>query len=435
MVKDVAYYGLGRGINVGTAFLLLPLLTDTLTLREFGLYNLAQIGVRLFVPFASLNGAAAILREGADDLARGIWLLRFYNLLVLSVTGCAWLVLTFAATHLEGWVLYVVLIGGTEALANQILALFRCAEKSGHYLAYVAAKSMGLFAVVVWAHEYGAGLGFILEAQWVVFFVVFLAAAGIVEIRWRVSNVGKAMAPTDGVRPVLMFSVLLIPHSVAQWIMSGSDRYIIKILEGDAAVGAYSIAYTLGMVLMLLNSGLALALPQDMIKDYAKWCSRSSVLRLMFAYAALATLLAILVLAVLQLDKDSLGYLHYYDSELPTMVAVVAVALAMLGFYYFFGNYTFYFRRTGQIAMLTSGGAVLNVLLTILFVRWLGIIGAAWATLISYAVYALGAMILAIRLEPALRQTVKPVLMLMLGTSVVILTAGFLQSMWWHRAG
>src|SRR5690606_28713546 len=62
---------------------------------------------------------------------------------------------------------------------------------------------------------------------------------------------------------------------------------------------------------------------------------------------------------------------------------------------------TFYLRkRTGHVAWLVGGAAVLNLGLNALLVPGHGDLGAAWATLISFAALAGGAWIAAERLWP-----------------------------------
>ena len=64
MVKSTLFYGITTGINKGAPLLLMPFLISVLSISEFGIYSLAQTLISLLTPVISLNGGAAILREG-----------------------------------------------------------------------------------------------------------------------------------------------------------------------------------------------------------------------------------------------------------------------------------------------------------------------------------------------------------------------------------
>ncbi len=64
----------------------------------------------------------------------------------------------------------------------------------------------------------------------------------------------------------IWFGILLIPHSLSQWVMSSSDRYIIKVIFYYGC--RYSLVDAYASLFMLFISVLAITLPEYCIRKY-----------------------------------------------------------------------------------------------------------------------------------------------------------------------
>ena len=138
------------------------------------------------------------------------------------------------------------------------------------------------------------------------------------------------------------------------------------------------------MVLMLINSGISLALPQGLIKHYDKWKDGVLLLKYFKIYTIISLVLLIFIDLFIWLDEAYFNILKYHTVQMNWLVGIVFAGLYTLGAYYFYSVILFYHKLTKVIATQTMKVAVVNILLTIGLVYLMGTIGAAIATLIAY---------------------------------------------------
>ncbi len=70
--------------------------------------------------------------------------------------------------------------------------------------------------------------------------------------------------------------------------------------------------------------------------------------------------------------------------------SIKIIPVLVLGFFFSFlytfpVNFEFYYKKTKNIAIGTTSACIVNIVLNYLFINWFGMMGAAFATLVSYA--------------------------------------------------
>lgn len=74
---------------------------------------------------------------------------------------------------------------------------------------------------------------------------------------------------------MLLFSIGLLPHTLSQWVSSSSDRFFVKLYTNDIELGYYSFSYSLAAIFMIVNSSLALGIPQLCVKNFIYFNSKN----------------------------------------------------------------------------------------------------------------------------------------------------------------
>jgi hypothetical protein len=178
-----------------------------------------------------------------------------------------------------------------------------------------------------------------------------------------------------------------------------SDRWFVQRLHGEAAVGVYGIGYKLGTVgnTVLLEAFGLIWFPFVFALAHAD--EARLVLRKVATYATLGFAFVTLFLALFAREVSDLLAAPEF--------AAAAEVLPLVAFGYLFWavfqlvHTTFYLRhRTGHVAWLVGGAAVLNLTLNALLVPAHGGLGAAWATVGTFAALAIAAWIAAEHLWP-----------------------------------
>ncbi|VAW45699.1 hypothetical protein MNBD_GAMMA03-832 [hydrothermal vent metagenome] len=377
MKKHIALYALSTAINKGSVLLFFPFLALVFSLEDFGRWSLAIIVSNLLIPVVSLNASAGILREGSTHQDTGFRLLHLFAWSTVAI-GCFFYVVAYMFS-MDEWIVYAIAISSAEAVLLLALTFIRVQEKPVFYFLINVIKMLALFALVLYVKESGLSLPTFLRYH---FYIVLLIAIVVLLLQYR----HYVYVDVD-FKPIFIFCLVLIPHGVSQWVMSSSDRLIIDYIFGFDSVGIYSLAYNIALILMLLNSGLAMALPTYVIKNYQNWKDRGLDNKFIGYYTYISIVLLVVVVFLYTLDAKYFNVLGYYGSEMLPLIVIIYFSIYILGLYYFFANYLFYHRKAGTISKITLYAAMLNVVLTALFVMWFGVIGAALGTVIAYVYY------------------------------------------------
>jgi O-antigen/teichoic acid export membrane protein len=192
----------------------------------------------------------------------------------------------------------------------------------------------------------------------------------------------------ESVREITIFSLPLMPHTLASVVIASSDRFFLETLRGSAEVGVYSVGYSFGMVVMLFTDAFA--------KAWSPWLLRSMkdadagekrrVVRVTYRYLAVllagTALYAWLAVRVLPLmvGPDFVAGRVY--------IPWVCAGYAAFGVYQIFFPYLVLMERTHFLAFSSGLAALVNLAANYVLIGEYGAIGGAWATLLSYCISA-----------------------------------------------
>ncbi len=387
MVVEAVSYSLATGINRGLVLLALPFLGKRLTIEEFGLWSLTQIIVSLGAPVVSLNGAAGILREGIGNPPLGFSVFRYFNKVTALISMLAIIIVSLVKVD---WLFYAILLVVIEGFASMISIWYRSRDQHQLYFSVVFSKLSALvFAILI--------VGEPADLTGILFYQTFFGALFLLPFFIHVYFFEKIQRINFDRKAVLIFCAALIPHGLSQWIMSSSDRIIIKSFLGDSELGQYSVTYTLALCLMLLNSGLGMSVGVDVVKNYKLWTTTNRRSRGIVLYSVAFTLVSIALVAFVVQFKPHLTFLNGLRMESLTLLPWILNGMYFMGIYLFYINYLNYLRESVLLSSITIGAAIVNVLITLSLIQSWGIHGAAVSAFISYLALMAASMIFSIK--------------------------------------
>jgi O-antigen/teichoic acid export membrane protein len=207
-----------------------------------------------------------------------------------------------------------------------------------------------------------------------------------------ISELGVVFPTFAHARSYLSLGLPTVPSNLSYWIVNSSDRYIISIFLGAAAVGYYSPGYTVGYSIVLAVTPVSLILLPtlsayfdnhriDQVKTTLSYCLKY-FLALAIPAAFIISLLSKQILTILSTPEIAAqGYV-----VTPYMTA----SALLFGVYALIGNVLVLEKRTRVLATIWLFAAALNLVLTLFLIPRIGFVGAAIATLFSFAfVFAL----------------------------------------------
>jgi O-antigen/teichoic acid export membrane protein len=272
-------------------------------------------------------------------------------------------------------------------LFESLKQFFRARNKSAFYSFFEAANKVGAFlagiAVIYFLKTgikglfYGAICIYILILPWVFYF----SKQGATLKDFNNSKISK-----DFFSEIAHYGVPLMLSSIAAWVLSLSDRFIINYYFTAREVGIYSAGYkiaeyTVSVIIMLaVFAGTPLLISTWEKEGYEK--SRDLNIKITRFFLLTTVPLSVFLsissknIVMMLTSKD---YLESYR-----IIPVIVAGVFLLGLQQRFYAGFYFYKKTKFITFSLALAAALNVILNIIFVPRFGYASAAVTTLFSY---------------------------------------------------
>jgi O-antigen/teichoic acid export membrane protein len=232
--------------------------------------------------------------------------------------------------------------------------------------------------------------------------VVVVGLVGV--LAWRTLHVDP---PARGearefVGPALRLSVPLLPVALAQWALFSIDSLLIYEILDKSATGAYSAAYSISAVGLLIPLGLQVVWPASSQRLLAR--SRQELRRMTTLFAGIVVGAGLfLVLASVACEPLLRKILHNPAyADVPQCVPWIITGFVALGLAKLFEGIVYAMGNNRYIVASYAVGVAANVGLNALWIPKYGIVGAAYANAAGYALLAaclLGSLGIVMRLD------------------------------------
>ena len=181
-------------------------------------------------------------------------------------------------------------------------------------------------------------------------------------------------------KTVLIFALPLIPHYLAQHVMSSSDKILLKEMVGEADAGIFGVVANVGSIAVLFWTAINASLVPitfDSINrnDYTKLKKMISLILTGYGFICLSVILIAPEVLIFLAPEEYRGGMY----AIPPLVGVSFLN----ALYNVYANVEFYYKKSTQIARATVIATVANLVLNLLLIPIGSYIGSAYATLIS----------------------------------------------------
>jgi O-antigen/teichoic acid export membrane protein len=392
-VKDSAVYGISGVLSRGlVGLLLLPVYTRFLTPEQYGTVDLLQVARSLAVLIVALEISQGLVRLLPDAKSEGDRTLITSTAFWFSVTMyAAFVAVAFVlARPLSLW-----LLGTVESVGAFRVALFFI-------------MSEGLFAL------FQLQLRFELRPTlYAIASVASLLIAAITTILLLVNTPLRASAVLLGLCcgnivgalisyaatrkrfafvfswelcvAMLAFSAPLVLSGIAGFIAAFIDRIAIRQIMGVPEVGIFAVGVRIASVTSFVLIGIQMALTPLIYSHYTEMGTPLALARI---FRLVLALLLPLVVTLGVFAPEVISRLAT-EAFMPAAVVVPIVACsAVLTQFWIFAPGLGLSKRTGTIAMLNIAAGAVNLALNYLLIPFLGLAGAAYATLVGSALTA-----------------------------------------------
>lgn len=394
LVKDSSIYLVSNILNAAIPFLLLPFLTRYLDPAEYGKIAMFQLLIGALGAFVGLNVAGAAARKYFDfssgENHLDVFIGACFQILAVSACFIAVLFCLFG-NYLTGgldinldWLFSALLVSFCAVIIQVRLAQWQISARPlfyGSFLILNSIVNLGLSVLLVAGMAKGASGR--VDAQ--VLANVICAALAVASL--RKDRLLKIMSwNREYFKEALQFGVPLIPHVAGGFLLMSADRFVIKSELGLASAGLYTVAFQVSMGLNLVFDSVN--------KAYVPWLfqrlsenseeTKKRIVRFTYLWFAGIALLASVSFFAGPLFVTAVAGEKYREAA--NVASYLFVAQSLAGMYLMVTNYIFYSKRTGALSMTTMFSGVLNIVLMVGFVKYVGLKGAGLAFIISMSV-------------------------------------------------
>lgn len=389
-VKASLWFVICSILQKGISVLTTPIFTRLLTPSEYGNYNVFNSWLGILTPIISLNLCAGVYSQALvkfdEDRPRLSSSLQGLTIILLSFwTIVYFLNRNFWNSLLSLSTLQVLFMLGL-IWTSSVFGFWSCSQRVAYKY-----KVLIIVTLIVAILKPLFGILFVIKADDKVMARIF--AIFIVELMcyfwmfiyqtWK----GKVLFSFKYWSYAIKFNLPLVPHYLSQTILNDADRIMIKNMVGESFAGIYSLAYSLAILMLLINTAFMNVL-SPWIYTKIKEKQLNNVGKIGYAcllIIALANLLLIIFAPELvMLFAPS----EYYDAI--WIIPPVAMSSFFVFLYDLFAKFEFYFEKTKFIMAASVFGAILNVILNYLFINIFGYMAAGYTTLICMIVYSIG---------------------------------------------
>lgn len=223
--------------------------------------------------------------------------------------------------------------------------------------------------------------GYVIVAEWIIISLSYIIA-------YRISGLSIWLWKFKiyWVKRLLSKSWLLIIGSVAAALYMKIDQVMIKEILGEEPLGIYSVAVKLTGIWLFVTAAITQSVFPSLVN--IRKSNRDLFLkRLQQLYDLLIKIAIVVSLIYTLLARFFVPLLfgnEYSDSSDVLVLYIWSIVFVFLSN----GSWGYYLNENlekfSSIRLVV--GAIINITLNIFFIKWYGLVGAAYATLISYAI-------------------------------------------------
>ena len=374
---------------------LIPIYTRYLTPADYGILSIVSvIGTILFIVL-SMGCDTAVMRFYYDYREHKEELKSYLGTIAIFLLGINLIIILLI--NYTGAGLFEVLIKDKSITFNPYMKL----KIYSTYLGLASIIPLMLFRVKEKPLNYisATTFQFIISVSFIIYFVVFLKQGALGAIKgglyasvilfflylFLISKEIKFKIDFSKLYYTLLLALPLVPHNLAGWILSLSDKLILQRYSSLSEVGLYSLGYSLGMVMNFIVMSINFAWAPfffDMAKtnkDAKQIFARITTLWMIFiSFICISGILFSREIVILITTEK------FYGSAL--VIPIILVSYFLNGMYFMVVNAIFYLKKTKVLPIFTFISAIVNIGLNFWWIPKFGMMGAAYATLVSFIV-------------------------------------------------
>ena len=389
LVKNTIIIFIGTICTKLISFLLLPLYTYTLSASEYGIVDLLTTLISLISPIISLQISQGVFRNLIDyrnnvDKQKKVISTSVNFLIVNSIIYFfIFLIISPLIKNDYKWFLAITVIA--SVFSDLLLQISRGLGDNNSYS--IAGVVTAIFTIIcnvlflVFLHMKVTGmlLGTLIGYIVGIIFIFF-------KLKLYKYVIIKKFDKTE-LKKLMKYSLPLVPNALSWWIFNTSDRLIVSIILGLSFTGILSVSYKFSSIIILFYNIFDKSWCESVIlhikdKDVETFFNKTfyAILKIFVSFSF--CLLTLMPLLFKILVNSSFG--ESYDLIPIIIVAsIFQVVVGLVSVVYAAND------DTKSLANTAIYSSIVNLVIHLLLIKYIGIYAAVVSTLCSYLFFAL----------------------------------------------
>ncbi len=378
-------YSLGIFGSKVVLFALVPIYSFFLNKDELGEYDLVLISITLLTPLITIQLADAVYRHMLTEEERDAKKIIVSSGLKVVLMGYgAFLVLALGINFFFEYesILEFLLLQLSSCLFIFFQQLTRGLGKNKLY-AYMGLLS-AVFVIAfsaIYLIYFESGIKGILLA---LFFAQSLAVILVVLFGRIYQYIGLGTYSKVMAKELISYSWPLLPNAISWWLIDLGNRFIILFFLSEAFNGIYAIAARYAGIIALFNSIFILTWQDYTISDKEEEAQSTENASKIFNQFMVFELSAIIVLTSIA------KYIIFYTTdekfhEASNYLPILFLSAGFSAFCAYYGAFYLKNKNTIGVFITTIAGGVVNVIISMSFIKFFGLYAVAIGSLCGFA--------------------------------------------------
>lgn len=382
LIKNTFIIAIGKFSTQIVSFLLVSLYTAKLTTEQYGSYDLIITIITFLTPFITLTLEESMFRFLIDAKSK-----KEEKSIITQTVLTIIATLTIACIIIFG-VIKIFSINTTKLFIPYVIAVVLMALMNAlvRGLGKIKLYSLSNFilSVITIVLNVVLILGTNLKVDALLLSVIIANLIMVVFLSVRVNLkrfIDVKLVNKKMMKEMLAYSIPLIPHSLSWTIINLSDRLIITAMLGTASNGIYAVSNKFPTIINTVYNYFAIAWKESAAKalhenDSSKYYNKIYVALKNIVYSATVGLVAVIPFVFNILING-----EYQEAYLYIPILVFSVYFSNIASFY--GGIFSAYKKTKIIGATTLVSAIINLVVDIILIKFMGIYAAAISTLVS----------------------------------------------------
>lgn len=389
LMKNTAIIFAGTILSKAAVFILLPLCTSVLSTEEYGVYDLIFTIISLVFPIATFQIEQTVFRDLIDcrddeeKKKKVISSALFFVFVQCAV--CAILFLIMSPFINSQYSVYLLINIFASIFASLFLQISRGV---GNNKLFAIGNFISTVVTVLCSAVFLLNFGMKVDGMLLGSFIGQAVCAIFLLFALKLPKyIFRKKAKVSVVRKMLAYSMPLVPNTLSWWVFSSSDRFIVSTLLGFSANGILAAASKISSIYTVLYNVFDRSWVESIIyhyhdKDIEQYFNKTfnMILKIFISLALLSISAMPFVYKIFINDKFIDGYwlvpMLLIAAFLNTVQGLIAAVYAAE-------------KDTKSIAKTSIAAAIINIIVHLGLINFIGVYAAAISTICAYFIIAI----------------------------------------------